>query len=469
MGTEFKFYNGSRAMIGNASTREHSSLVVLFTQLSDIISIVGVSGLLYWLMPLVDPNPLEYLYLTALAVLATGVVFNQLGLYRDYPIQLGITLPGWLLVLMLLSLFLFLTKTSDHFSRLWYGLWFALGFVAIELGRQGVNRLVRTMRRAGINRRRVIVVGEGDVGTTALGRLIDAPDSGFEVVGYFSNDAAVEGFDGWQGRAEEAAAFVVDNDIDQVWLAFPFHLAAKLELVLDLFKDVVVDVRLVPDLYGFRLLNHSTSVVAGMSVVNLSVTPMDGLNRFVKEIEDKVVSALILAMASPLLLIIALGVKLSSPGPVFYRQERMSWNGRCFKMYKFRSMRADAESQSGAVWATPGDSRTTRFGAFLRRTSLDELPQFINVLMGEMSIVGPRPERPVFVQKFKDEIPGYMQKHKVKAGITGWAQVNGWRGDTDLQARIEHDLFYIEHWSLMFDIKIILLTFVRGLIHKNAY
>ncbi|HCS26529.1 MAG TPA: undecaprenyl-phosphate glucose phosphotransferase [Spongiibacteraceae bacterium] len=455
--------------IGGAPNREHLSFVVLMTQLADVIAISCVSLLLHFTIPLVDASLREYVYLTVVAVLLTGIVFTQLGLYREYPVPLGATLPGWLLVFLLLTLFLFITKTSDHFSRLWYGLWMVVGFLAIEAGRFGLRRLLRSLRRAGISRRRVVVIGCSDVGAVALARLSNIDETGFEVVAYFSDDEDASGIAGWKGRASEACDFVEQNGVDQLWLAFPFNQADKLEAVLDDFVHSVVDIRLVPDLYGFRLLNHSTSVVNGLPVVNLSMSPMDGLNRFVKAVEDKVFALIILLGISPWLLLIAIGVKLSSRGPVFYRQERMSWNGTCFYMYKFRSMPVDAETVTGAVWAKPDDDRTTRFGRFLRRTSLDELPQFFNVLKGDMSIVGPRPERPVFVEKFKNEVPGYMQKHKVKAGITGWAQVNGWRGDTDLMARIEHDLYYIEHWSLLFDLKIILLTLVRGLAHKNAY
>jgi putative colanic acid biosynthesis UDP-glucose lipid carrier transferase len=180
-------------------------------------------------------------------------------------------------------------------------------------------------------------------------------------------------------------------------------------------------------------------------------------------------SLTILILASPLLLIIAAAVKLSSPGPVVYRQERMGLNGATFEMLKFRSMPVDAERESGAVWATPGESRATRVGAFLRRTSLDELPQFFNVLKGDMSVVGPRPERPVFIKEFRESLPFYMLRHKTKAGITGWAQVNGWRGNTSLEKRIEYDLYYIQHWSFQFDLKIIWLTVIRGFVDKNAY
>jgi len=202
--------------------------------------------------------------------------------------------------------------------------------------------------------------------------------------------------------------------------------------------------------------------------MNLSVTPMDGTNRVVKAIEDRLLALILLLAVSPLMVIIAMAVKASSPGPVFYRQERVGWNGERFDMLKFRSMRVETE-RDGVAWGGARDKPVTSVGAFLRRTSLDELPQFINVLKGEMSIVGPRPERPVFVEQFKEEIPDYMKKHLVKAGITGWAQVNGLRGDTDIARRIEYDLYYIENWSLSFDLKIIILTVFRGFVHRHAY
>jgi putative colanic acid biosynthesis UDP-glucose lipid carrier transferase len=234
-------------------------------------------------------------------------------------------------------------------------------------------------------------------------------------------------------------------------------------------QHTAVDIRLVPDIFGFRLINHSVSNVAGMSVINLSVTPMEGINLWIKTLEDKLIAAVVLVLVAPLLLLIAIAIKVSSRGPVFYRQARLSWNLREFTMYKFRTMPVDVEEGSGPVWAKEGEQRATPVGRFLRRTSLDELPQFWNVIKGDMSVVGPRPERPVFVEKLKREVPSYMQKHMVKAGITGWAQVNGWRGDTDLSRRIEHDLYYIDNWSLWLDLKIIFMTVFTGFVHKNAY
>jgi putative colanic acid biosynthesis UDP-glucose lipid carrier transferase len=216
-------------------------------------------------------------------------------------------------------------------------------------------------------------------------------------------------------------------------------------------------------------MHHSLSEIAGVPVVNISYSAIDGVNEIVKACEDYLMAAVLLVLASPLMLLIAIGVKISSPGPVLYRQQRIGWNEKVFTMFKFRTMPIEIEKESGPVWASKIDKRATRFGAFLRNTSLDELPQLLNVLKGEMSLIGPRPERPMFVEKFKDEVPHYMKKHLVKAGLTGWAQVHGWRGNTCLHTRIEHDLYYIENWSLWLDVKIINMTVFRGLVHKNAY
>jgi len=227
-----------------------------------------------------------------------------------------------------------------------------------------------------------------------------------------------------------------------------------------------VDIRFVPDVSGFKLINHSISEIGGVPVINVSATPMEGIARVIKAVEDRVFASLILLMIAPLMLLIGIAIKLSSRGPVFYRQQRVGWNGGHFDILKFRSMPVDSE-KDGVVWGKAKEKPVYPFGRFLRATSLDELPQFINVILGQMSIVGPRPERPEFVEQFKHEIPGYMQKHMVKAGITGWAQIHGWRGDTDLKKRIEHDLYYIENWSIWLDLKIIFLTVFKGFIHSN--
>ena len=254
-----------------------------------------------------------------------------------------------------------------------------------------------------------------------------------------------------------------------MWIALPLRAESRIREILTALREQSVEIRFVPDIYGFHLLNHSFTEIAGLPIISLTETPMSGVNRVLKTLEDYVVSAAALIVLSPLLALIALVIALTSRGPVLYRQERITWNGERFHMFKFRTMPVDAEADSGPVWSTRSEPRATPFGRFLRRFSLDELPQLFNVLRGEMSLVGPRPERPEFVEQFRRQIPGYMQKHLVKAGITGWAQVNDLRGDSDLPQRINYDLYYIEHWSIWFDLRILALTLWHILTSRNAY
>lgn len=456
--------------------REHSSIMMAILRLTDWTVLV-VSGL--FALELVNPSHarLEYYYVAISVAFALSVVIFPLSsmyqTWRGYSRaqEIRTIILAWSSVFFGLTFIAFATKVSEDFSRAWTFAWYGLGLLILIVGRLAARSGLNYLRSLGFNRRHIVVIGSGVVGNQVVEKLREAKDSGFNIIGYFTNDKTVPVFDSDPvvGKIKDAFSFIERDQVDQIWLAMPLTKVRQIRVILNSLKDTTADIRLVPDIFGFRLINHSVSDIAGLPVVNLSVTPMEGLNRYLKAIEDKMLATCILLMISPLMLILALGVKLSSPGPIFYRQERVSWNGKSFYMYKFRSMPIDAETESGPVWAKAGEDRATRFGSFLRRTSLDELPQFWNVLKGDMSIVGPRPERPVFVEKFKDEIPGYMQKHKVKAGITGWAQVNGWRGDTDLNQRIEHDLHYIENWSLWLDIKIIFLTVFKGFINRNAY
>jgi Undecaprenyl-phosphate glucose phosphotransferase len=254
-----------------------------------------------------------------------------------------------------------------------------------------------------------------------------------------------------------------------VFIALPMSRYDDARRVFDILSQTVVEVRLVADVPALAGLSLTTTNLDGLPVIGLRESPHFGLNVVVKRAMDILLSAVALVVLSPVMLVIALLVKLTSPGPVFFRQERCGLNGRPFQMLKFRSMRVDAERETGAVWAKKDDPRRTWFGAFLRKTSLDELPQFINVLRGDMSLVGPRPERPEFVQQFKKTIPNYMARHSVKAGLTGWAQVHGWRGNTSLRKRVQFDLYYITHWTPWLDLRILWMTLWTGLRHRNAY
>jgi Undecaprenyl-phosphate glucose phosphotransferase len=257
--------------------------------------------------------------------------------------------------------------------------------------------------------------------------------------------------------------------VDHVFIALPMNRFNESRRVFDILSQEVVDVRLVADIPNLAGVSLTTTFFEGMPIVGLRESPHYGVNIVVKRLMDIVLAAAAIVLLAPVMLGITLAVKLTSRGPVFYRQERCGLNGRPFNMLKFRSMPVDAEAETGPVWARKQDNRTTRIGAFLRSTSLDELPQFINVLRGDMSVVGPRPERPVFIDKFKKTIPSYMARHAVKCGITGWAQVNGWRGNTSLRKRIQYDLYYIVHWNPLFDLKIMWMTLWYGLVHRNAY
>jgi putative colanic acid biosysnthesis UDP-glucose lipid carrier transferase len=418
----------------------------------------------------------------ALALVGLAVfcftLFPLLGLYSP---QRGGTMfeearrlaNAWLLLAAAWFSFLFLSKSGDDFSRAWSLYLIVFGAAAQFIFRAGVRLTLRTLRRRGYNQRHVIIVGAGRLGQDIARRLARTPWSGLSVGGFYDDDlrltgTLVEGI-AVRGTIEAIGSDLARQSADQVWIALPLRAHERIRELLLLLRQHSVEVRLVPDIFDFALLNHSMSEVAGLPVINLTESPMSGGNALLKRLEDFMLSLLLLLIASPAMLLIGAGVKWSSPGPVFYRQERVTWNGRRFMMMKFRTMPVDAEASTGPVWAKPGERRATRFGAFLRRTSLDELPQLINVLRGEMSLVGPRPERPEFVEQFRQRIPGYMQKHLVKAGITGWAQVNDLRGDTDLTRRIEYDLYYIDNWSLVFDLRILCLTLWHILSSRNAH
>lgn len=404
-------------------------------------------------------------------------LFPSLGLYDSWrgrnPVdQVRAVTVGWFAVILGVILIGFALKQSSEYSRLWMLWWALLSWVLLVFGRVTTFATLRELRAKGWNHRRILVVGNKALAEEALTRVTATPSTGWEVLASAMIDHdGCRRFAGvrvvkYGSRTERLARRF---GADEVWLCLPLDQQPLIDRVLWDFRHSTITLRLVPNLHGMRLIRHPVTEILGVPMLNLNVSPMQGLSRLVKAVEDRALALIILALISPVLLAAAIGVKLSSPGPIFFRQQRMGWNGRLFTILKFRSMPVDVESKSGAVWAKAGEQRSTRFGGFLRRTSLDELPQFLNVLKGDMSIVGPRPERPIFVEQFKEEIPGYMRKHMVKAGITGWAQVNGWRGSTDLNKRIEHDLYYIEHWSFWFDLKIIFLTIFKGFVHKNAY
>lgn len=329
---------------------------------------------------------------------------------------------------------------------------------------------IRYLRSQGYNQCHAIVVGTGRVARKTARALRHAAWMGIKVVGFVEDEPTH-----WTsdlhilGKAVELPDLIHKYQIAHVFIALPLNRSAQARRVFDILSRSLVEVHLVADVPNLAGVSLTTTNVDGMPVIGLRESPHFGLNVVVKRVMDVTLSALALVLLSPLLTLIAVLVKITSPGPVFYRQERCGLNGKPFQMLKFRSMRQDAESQTGAVWARKDDPRRTAFGSFLRRSSLDELPQLINVLLGDMSLVGPRPERPVFIEQFSKTIPNYMARHCVKAGMTGWAQVHGWRGNTSLRKRIQYDLYYITHWTPWLDVRIMWMTLWTAMFDRHAY
>jgi Undecaprenyl-phosphate glucose phosphotransferase len=272
------------------------------------------------------------------------------------------------------------------------------------------------------------------------------------------------------GKLDDLEYVLKNHPIDEVIMALPLEAHSKYGQIIDACEKAGVKTLIIPDFFDLLPARPLLDNFAGIPLINVRDVPLDELsNRILKRWFDILFSLIAIVLTSPVMLAITICIKLTSPGPVLFKQERVGYNRKTFHMLKFRSMHVSSGKQSDTQWTVENDPRRTRFGAFIRKTSLDELPQFFNVLLGHMSVVGPRPERPFFVEQFRDEIPKYMIKHQIRPGITGWAQANGLRGDTSIQERIQHDLFYIENWTFIFDLKIIGKTIVKGLMNKNAY
>lgn len=453
----------------------HRWLISLSARMADIISTLAAGYISYLVFfGNLDIGENYSLGIVVGAILVASVIPN-FGVYRTWrgrilsPLLFKLMM-GYLIVGLLCTSLLYLTGLAEKFSRLWLVLWFFIAFTNSLIVRGLVYPVINYYRLTGRNRRQVILIGDAHSCATAAAHLNAEPTAGFDIgqIYLVGQDTMSELFSmnlSWRDYTPEK---ITDIDSDEVWICLPLSRGNQVKEIIANLGITAANIRFMPDMRDFRLINHDICNVASLYLLNMSCSPISGSARWLKAFEDRFISGIILLMISPIMLAIAVGVKLSSPGPIFYRQERVSWNGKPFNMLKFRSMPVDSE-QGGVQWGGAQKKTNTKFGSFIRRTSLDELPQFINVLLGDMSIVGPRPERTIFVDQFKHEIPGYMQKHLMKAGITGWAQINGWRGDTDLEKRIECDLWYIENWSLILDLKIIFLTIFKGFINKNAY
>jgi Undecaprenyl-phosphate glucose phosphotransferase len=354
-----------------------------------------------------------------------------------------------------------------------WAIFLVLNVLLTYASRELVREVLERRWRAGIGLKRILIAGSGELGRLVADKILEHRELGYQIIGFVDVKGAGDhlGYRGLPllGTIEEAPEIALREAIDHLYVALPPDQHVQMLELIDTTSRQCVDVKVVPDLLQVIALRARLEDLDGVPVININDVPLQGFNSIVKRGLDVVLSAGGLALLAIPLAVIAAIVRITSRGPVFYRQERTGLDGKPFTIFKYRSMYDDAERETGPVWARHDDPRVTPLGRFLRRSNIDELPQLWNVLRGDMSIVGPRPERPHFVEQFRHKIPSYMLRHKVKAGLTGWAQVNGWRGNTPLEKRIEYDLYYIENWSVRLDLKIMWLTLVKGFFHKHAY
>ena len=372
---------------------------------------------------------------------------------------------SWILILYMAHL--------EHFSREMIFIFLGINIFLELLARVGLRMFLRHIRKKGFNQKHVLMIGYSRAAEGYIDRIKAYPQWGYHVVGILDDNVeAGTKYRGIEviGKIEELERVIDANDLDEIVITLSIEEYGKLEKIVAKCEKCGIHTKFIPDYNNIIPTRAYIEDVQGLPVINIRRVPLSGLfNRFIKRFADIVLAVLALIIFSPIMLIVAVLVKTTSKGPVIYKQERVGLHNKTFKMYKFRSMIDSCDGSDKKKWTTQDDPRVTKVGKFIRKTSLDELPQFVNVIKGDMSIVGPRPERPYYVDKFKEEIPRYMIKHQVRPGITGWAQVNGYRGDTSIYKRIECDLYYIENWTVLFDIKILFFTVFKGFINKNAY
>ncbi len=419
-----------------------------------------------------------YLQLLPIVTIVFPLAFAVQGLYRIRPARskteewLSVAIGSIVATVVFSGVLLWVRpgRPDILYSRATLLIFLVCAIVLVTFGRSIVRAVVERGYRTGKRLDRVLIAGSGELARAVVERVNGHRELGFTLVGYLRNgeQSSLESLE-CLGTIDDAERVIAERKIDHVFVALPHASSQAMMALLDRLVRSVVAIHVVPDLLQFMVLRSRVEDLDGLPTINLSETPLEGWSRFLKRGFDLVVALAAFIVFSPVMLLTAIIIKLEDRGPVFYRQERMGLDGKPFDIFKFRSMRVGAENESGAKWAEKDDPRRTRVGRFIRKTSIDELPQLLNVLLGDMSVVGPRPERPQFVEQFRAEFPHYMLRHKVRAGMTGWAQVHGWRGNTSIRIRIEHDLYYIENWSLMLDLKILFMTLVHGLRHENAY
>ncbi|MBM95698.1 MAG: undecaprenyl-phosphate glucose phosphotransferase [Oceanospirillaceae bacterium] len=459
------------------SHRNSYSAFFRFVDLVVILSVLGLSAAAYGL-------EMTSLYVSGAfaACIVYLLVAESLDVYRSWRGAsawhiLSVTAASWIVVCLGMLVISFFAKISENLSRVVMGSWMLASLVALLGWRLLFRQFLFRLRKRGINARRAAVVGINQSGIEMRNELVSNPEHGYLFAGFFddrSHDRVAEEFldARLDGSIDDLVEMAQKGNVDTVFVALPLKAQKRIDSVLKRLGDSTISVHLIPDFFTYNLLHARFGEIGQVQTISVYETPIFGFNDFLKRAFDIVFSMCVLLVISPLMLAIAFAVKFSSPGPVIFKQYRYGLDGRKIQVWKFRSM-TTLENGDRVVQAKKNDKRVTRVGAFIRRTSLDELPQFVNVLQGRMSVVGPRPHAVAHNEEYRKIIPYYMLRHKVKPGITGWAQVNGFRGETDtldkMSGRVDFDLDYIRNWSLWMDLKIVFLTFFKGFTGKNVH
>lgn len=452
-------------------------VIAFFKYILDPTITWGVLLLAIWLFG--ETFTSHYLVLIIIIFFISSYVYEHTSLYKNWRrgnlvAYIRDTLVGWLIIIAILAFLGHATQFAQYFSRQVIVLWMIATPVMLIISHLIIKMIVSIQRNRG---RQIssIIIGGNALSLKLLNTLAAQPLLCITNQGYFDDrqQSRINGnFGTFLGKTNAIVPYIQNNRIDIIFISLPMTSQPRIQRIVEDLSDTTISIYFLPDLYVFDLLQAQVDYVADMPIVSLGESPYAGIDGVIKIASDYLFATVILILLSPLMLCIALAIKLSSPGPVIFKQRRYGYNGEEIIVYKFRSMTV-TENGDNITQATQNDQRVTKLGAFLRRTSLDELPQFVNVLQGRMSVVGPRPHAVVHNEIYRKLIRGYMMRHKTKPGITGWAQVNGWRGETDvlekMQKRVEYDLYYLNNWSFWFDIWIIIRTVSTVLNRKNAY
>lgn len=375
--------------------------------------------------------------------------------------------------MLLLICYIVVILREVNFARLMFLYFYLINIIFEELVRISIRRILRKMRKSGFNLKHILLVGYSRSAEEYIKRIIQNPQWGYHITGILDDNVEIgKEYKGIKviGRVSELMTILPQNDLDEIAITLGLSEYDQLEEIVALCEKSGVHTKFIPDYQNIIPTKPYTEDLLGLPVVNIRYVPLTNtFNAVVKRLMDIGGSLFAIVLFSPVMLFACAMIKLTSPGPLIYKQERVGLHNRTFMMYKFRSMEVQSKEAEKKAWTVKDDPRVTSFGKLMRKTSIDELPQLFNILKGDMSLIGPRPERPFFVEKFREEIPRYMVKHQVRPGLTGWAQVNGYRGNTSIRKRIEYDLYYIENWSIGLDIKILVMTFFKGFINENAY